>query len=206
MLALIQWLFSHTVESGGRGIGTDGRQILGLLTPCLGFPSVRVHRHSAEDEPVKYPQTRSLGPVMGVREAEGGGEAVGIGKPEQSQVSFCGLSGICAASRILQTNSLALYIGSHTCTMPTEPPASPGQSRPLHYATTPSSASATPTPPTPCHWMVWPVTSLFLSPLLFFHDPIKNYDSLQEVKAFFRDGHAKNSLAHGLPHTVLGPS
>lgn len=65
MLALVQWLFSHTVELDGRGIGTDGRQIPGLLTPYLGFPIIRVHRHRAEDERVKYPQMCSLGPVMG---------------------------------------------------------------------------------------------------------------------------------------------
>lgn len=63
---------------------------------------------------------------MGVQETEGGGEG---GKREQSQVSFCRLNGIYAASLILQTNSLALYISSHICAVPIELPAPAGKSR-----------------------------------------------------------------------------
>lgn len=135
---------------------------------------------------------RALLPSDGGQETEGGGEAVGTGKLERSSVSFCRLDGTCAVSRIPPTNSLALRC-AHGATIPIRA----GQVSPvcLHARFGNDIYSLS---------VVWPEVSLFLSPLLLFHDSIKNYDSLQEVKAFFKNGLSQEQpCTHCLPHTVL---
>lgn len=176
-------VYAQKLQLESRELGPDGRQIPGLLTPLWDFQFLvftgteQRMRRWRTNRPVLSPGDR-------VQQPEGGGEAVGTGKLEQSQVSFCRLDG--TASGIPQTNSPALSIGSHICTVPMEPPSPSRQATSPLYVSVPCSASDMPVTCTPWQWFA--LRSLFFSPLLFFHDSIKNYDSLQEVKAFFKDG------------------
>lgn len=163
--SFLSWLFWDTVELNRRETGSNGWLTPGLLTPCLGFPVIRVRVHREEDEKVKYWEPCVL-LAWWLEYRRGRVEGTECALGNRSSQIFCRLSEFEAASWFLQTNSLALYTGSHICAVPIELSTLPGKS-------SPSFTPLHPVQPSTCWGHLLPVReqigrkSPFLFPLFF---------------------------------------